>query len=147
VGQEEIEVMRTPHFLKLAQVDDQHFITGCRNGIIHLTWGRATTRFGTEEFRWLADVLGRAAGAMSPASIRDGELRVTYRPEDDCEVQVGPLILLLCPPEFQEFLKAVQEAVARLDEILASGVWAKREPEDTPPGFLEQLRRIPFSRN
>ena len=80
-------------------------------------------------------------------SLRDGGLCVTYRTDEDCEIRFGPLSLLLSPPEFQELVTAAQEAVRRLDEILASGVWERVETEGTLPGFLERLRRTHFSDN
>ena len=93
--------MRTPYFMRLVRIDDQHFITACRHGLIHLTWGRTTTRFSRDEFRRLAGLLKRAAGDLPPTSTRDGQLRVTVRLDDDCELQMGSLILLLTPAEFQ----------------------------------------------
>ena len=139
--------MRTPHFLRLAQIDDQHFITACRHGLVHLTWGRITVRFTRDEFRRLAGLLERVAGASPPTSVRSGELRVTYRPDEDCEFQMDPLILLLSPGEFQEFVKATCEAIQSLDEILASGAWDHEDAEDSSPDFVTQIRRNPFSQN
>lgn len=139
--------MRTPHFMRLAQIDDRHFITACRNGLVHLTWGRTTTRFTREEFRRLAGLLERATDTLPPNTARHGEMRVTCRPDEDCELQLGSLILLLPPDEFQDFVQAVREAVCRLDEILASGVWDRKEPEDAHPSFLEWIQRTSFSQN
>jgi hypothetical protein len=139
--------MRMPDFMPLARLDNQHFITACRHGVVHLIWGRITTRFSRDEFRRLAAMLEQAADALPPASVRDGELRVTARLDEDCELQMGPLILLLPAGQFQELAKAAQEAVQRLDEILASGAWDEEGPEEVPPNPLERLRRIPFSRN
>lgn len=140
--------MRTPHFLPLAQLDDQHFITACRHGVVHLTWGRVTVRFGRDEFKRLVGLLERTTDALPPHSTHDGDLRVTYRQDEDCELQMGSLILLLSPSGFGEFVETAREALQRLDEILASGMWDRDEPEeDTPASFLEQFRRVPFSRN
>jgi hypothetical protein len=75
-------------------------------------------------------------------------MRVTYRQDEDCELQMGSLVLLLSPSRFEEFVETAQEALQRLDDILTSGVWDREEPEDdAPASFLEQLRRVPFSRN
>jgi len=137
----------TPHFLPLAQVDDQHFVTACRHGIIHLTWGRVTMRLSRDEFRRLAALLEQAADALPPISFRDGDLRITARLDEDSEFQMGSLVLLLSPARFQEFARAMQQAVERLDEILASGVWDRQEPEPPKTSFLEQLRKTSFSRN
>jgi hypothetical protein len=139
--------MRAPNFVRLAQIDDQGFISACRHGLVHLTWGRTTTRFTREEFRRLAGLVDRAADALAPASAHDGELSVTCRLDGDCELRAGPLVLLLSPEEFQALASAVREAVRRLDQILASGTWDVEEPEDDEPGFLEQIRRNPFSLN
>lgn len=139
--------MKIPHFLRLAQVDDQHFITACRHGLVHLTWGRTTTRFAREEFRRLAALLARAADALPPTSFHDGQLRVTCRLDEDCELRMGPVVLLLSPADFEALNQAIQEAVRRLDEILASGAWDQKSPEEAPPGLLEQIQRTRFSRN
>jgi hypothetical protein len=139
--------MRTPDFVRLAQIGDQGFISACRHGLVHLTWGRTTTRLTREEFRRLAGLLERAADALPPASTHDGELSITCRLDGDCELRAGPLVLLLSPEEFQALADALREAMRRLVEILASGTWDAEEPEDDRPGFLEQIRRNPFSLN
>jgi hypothetical protein len=138
--------MRKPQFLRLAQIDDQHFITACRHGMVHLTWGRATVRLSGDEFRRLAALLARATDGLPPASVRDGEMQATCRREEVCEARLGALVLLLSPAEFQELAGASREAVLRLDKLLASGVWDQEE-EEAAPDFSEQLRRNPFSLN
>jgi len=139
--------MRTPHFVRLAEIDERRFITACRHGLIHLTWKRTTIRMTRDELWQLAGLLEQASDALPPATKRAGELVITYRQDEDCEFQIGPLVLLLSPAEFQAFVKAAREATHRLDEILESGMWDDEEPEDEPSDFWEQLRRIPFSRN
>jgi hypothetical protein len=139
--------MMTPHFLRLAQIDDQHFVTACRHGLVHLTWGRTTIRFNQDELNRLAKVLKRALDDRPPTSIRDGELCATYRLHNDSELQVKSLVLLLLPAEFQELSRVVQESVRRLEEILTSGIWDKEDLQDAPSDLLKQLRRTPFSRN
>lgn len=137
----------TSNFLPLAQLDDQHFVTACRHGIIHLTWGRVTMRLSRDEFRRLAALIEKVVDALPPISLRDGELRITARLDEDSEFQMGSLVLLLSPAQFQEFACTMQQAVERLDEILASGVWDKQEREPPKISFLEQLRKTSFSRN
>ena len=139
--------MRTPHFVRLAQIDEQRFITGCRSGVIHLTWGRITARFTEEEFRRLAALLQQAVAATPPASLRDGHLHVTCRPDEECEFHMGPLVLLLTPAEFDALAGAAQEAAERLEEILASGAWDESELEETPSDRSGLLGRTPFSQN
>jgi hypothetical protein len=139
--------MRAPHFVRLAQIDEQRFITGCRSGVIHLTWERITARFSQEEFRRLAALLQQAVAAPSPASLWDGPLHVTCRPDEEYEFRMGPLVLLLAPGEFRALAGAAQEAAERLEEILASGVWDEPEPEETPPDRSALLGRTPFSQN
>lgn len=139
--------MKAPHFVRLAQIDDQRFITGCRHGLIHLTWARTTIRFSREEFRRVANLLERAASDLPPHSLRDGEFAATYRSDDECELRLGPTVMLLPCQEFEELAHAAQEAIARLDRILASGAWDQAEPEEPETGFLERLRRNPFSPN
>jgi hypothetical protein len=139
--------MITPNFLRLAQWDDQHFATACRHGLVHLTWGRITTRLTRNEFRQLAALLQQAEDASPPISLHDRDLRITTRLDEDCELQIGPLVLLLSPTHFDALVRLAQEAVDRLDKILASGVWDRDEPEQGPSDFLEQFRRIHFSRN
>lgn len=140
-------MIRTPHFVRLVELDGQRFITACRHGLVHLTWERTTIRFSRDEFRRLAGLLNRASDDLFLAPIRDGDLRLTPRLDDDCELQVGSLVLLLSPDEFREFARAAQEAVQRLDEILASGMWDREEPEEGPTPFLRAAQRNPFSKN
>ncbi len=139
--------MRAPDFLQLARIDGQRFIAACRHGLVHLTWRRTTIRFSRDGFRRLAGLLERAADALPPSTARDGEIRVTCRLDEDCELQVGSLVLLISPAEFQALVKAASEAMRRLDQILDSGVWDRGPAEDAPPGVLEQFRRFSFSRN
>jgi len=146
--------MRAPNFIQLAWLDEQHFITSCRHGLVHVTWGRSTIHFSREEFRRLAGLLQRVANALPPLDVQDGEIRVTCRLDEDCELRIGSLILLLSPANpstpraaFPAFVQAVAEAVRHLDEILASGIWDRRDEEEAPPDILQQLRRVSFSRN
>jgi hypothetical protein len=139
--------MRIPHFLTLAQIDKLHFITACRNGVIHLTWARATIRFDRDEFRQVVRLLSRAADAQPPASLRDGDLCVIFRSKEDCEFQMGPVVLRLSPVEYRRFAQIAQEAIDRLDEILAAGVWDQPDEGENPPDTLDPVGRVPFSKN
>ena len=138
--------MRAPYFVKLAQIDEQHFIAACRHGLVHLTWERATIRFSRDEFRQLSGLLERAVDARLASVMQEGEIVVIRHLNQNREVQVGSSGLLLSSGEFQVLVEAVAEAVRRLDEILASGVW-DQEPEPPQVSFLEQLRRASFSEN
>ena len=137
----------TPNFVRLAQLDDQHFVSACRHGLIHLTWGRVTVRLSRDEFGRLTSLLEEAVTALPPISLRDRDLRITSRLDEDCELQLGSLVLLLSPARCAELAQAAQEAQVRLDRILASGVWDKDESEEHAPGLIEQFRQIRFSRN
>ena len=140
--------MKMPHFVRLAELDKQHFLTACRHGLVHMTWGRITLRLSRDEFRELASMLERATGDLPQRSIRSGDLCVTYRPDEDCEFRAGPLALLLPPAEFEQFAQVAQEAARQLAKILASGAWDRVEPEDEQPGdSIELDKRNPFSRN
>ncbi len=139
--------MRAPGFLQLVKIDERRFITACRHGLVHVTWERTTIRFSRDEFRRLVGLLQRSADALPPSLIHEGEMRITCRLDEECELQIGSLSLLLSPSEFLELAKGAREAVRRLDQILASGVWDRGEEEDTPPGLLELLRRFSFSKN
>jgi hypothetical protein len=139
--------MRAPNFLRLAQIDEQRFITACRHGLVHLTWVRTTVRFTRDEFIRLAGLLERVTDTLPPASIRDGELRATYRAGDDSELRIGSVILLLAGREFDQFAQAVREAVHQLDRLLAAGVWDREEPDDSHPGVWDPTTRNPFSHN
>ncbi len=146
-------MMGTPQFVTLAQVDRQHFITACQHGIVHLTWGRVTSRLSHDEFRLLSALLDRATKPESAAPTSHGGLRITYRPDSESEVRIDAQaetwLLLLAPSKFHTFHQAVRSAAERLTEILSSGVWDKADDaeEETPPNPLEQLRRSHFSRN
>lgn len=139
--------MRTPHFLRLAQIDEQRFISACRHGMVHLSWGRATIRFTRDEFRRLAAMLARARDTLGPSFVREGEIEITYRPAAECEIRVGAVVLLLSAAEYATIASAVQEGVQKLDDILSSGVWDRDGDEDAPQDFWEPLRRTPFSKN
>ena len=139
--------MRTPHFLRLADIDETRSISGCRHGLVHLSWGRATIRFARDEFRRLAGLLARAADSLGASFLRDGELEVTFQPEDECRVRAGAAMLLLSPDEYHELERAARAAVQRLDEILGSGMWDRHEPEEASRDFWEPLRRNLFSEN
>jgi hypothetical protein len=104
-------------------------------------------RFSRGKFRRLAALLEQASDAASPNTAHDGEVRVTYRPDEDSELRVGSLAWLLSPAEFQAFVAVAIEAVQRLDEILASGIWDRDEEDETPPNILEQFHQFSFSRN
>jgi hypothetical protein len=138
--------MRTPFYITLAQIDRERTIATCRHGLVHLSWGRTTLRFTRDEFRRLAALLKHAASAPPPFSFRDGGLRATTRPGEECELQIGALVLLLPHDEFQRLSGMVQEAVQRMEAFLASGGW-KDEPPELQESFLEQLRKTYFSQN
>lgn len=121
----------------------------CKHGIVHMTWRRTTMRLSRDELRQLASLLAQAADELLPATLRHGDLRVTCRLDDDCEFQMGPLVLLLPAKQFQEFATMVGTAARRMDKLLDSGVWDEKEPEETleQPDFLERFRKPLFSRN
>jgi hypothetical protein len=139
--------MRTPHYVRLAQIDEQRFIAGCRQGLVHLTWRRSTIRFSRDEFRRLANLMERVASKMPPHPLRDGEFQATYRRNDECELRIGPLVMLLSCQDFEQLASAAREAIRRLDDILDSGAWDREEPEEPATSFLERLYRNPFSPN
>jgi len=139
--------MRTPHFMRLAQIDETRSISGCRHGLVNLGWGRTTIRFSRDEFRRLAALLARAGDSLGPSFQREGEIEITYHPEDECKVQAGAVALLLSPAEYRELERGAREALERLDEILSSGMWDREEPEEGSRDFWEPLRRSPFSDN
>jgi hypothetical protein len=138
--------MKAPHFMVLAQIDQQHSISACRHGIIHLSWARITLRFTEDEFRRLARVLKQANDSLPPSSLRDENLGVTSRPDGDREIQIDSWLLHLSPTEFGEFVRLTEEALQTLGRILTSGMWKGEEPE-RHAGLLEQIRRVSFSRN
>jgi hypothetical protein len=139
--------MKTPHFLRLAQIDETRSISGCRHGLVHLSWGRATIRFARDEFRRLAGLLARAGDSLGSSFLREGELEITFHPQDECSVRAGAALLLLSPAEYRELERAAREAIERLDEILGSGMWDREEPAEGSQDFWEPLRRNPFSDN
>jgi hypothetical protein len=146
-GVETVEAMRTPHFMTLAEIDREHFVSACRHGVVHLTWGRATLRLHRDELKRLATLLDRASDSPPPTTVSSGRLRVTFREDEESEVQIQSLTLLLSPGGFWDLARATQEATERLDEILASGVWDEPEEQEDPPDPLQQLRRVTFSKN
>ena len=139
--------MRAPHFVRLAQLDEQRFISACRHGLVHLTWGRATLRLFRDEFRSLASLLEQAVQAEPPNSLRDGQIQVSARLDGDGELRVGTLVLLLSPEDFQLVSRTAREAVTRLDRFLSSGVWDRDEEDDTPTDSGALFQRTPFSEN
>jgi hypothetical protein len=139
--------MRVPHFVRLAQIDDQRFISACRHGLVHLTWGRATLRMLRDEFRSLANLLERVDQAQAPTTAREAEIEVCARLDGDGELRVGTLVLLLSPDELRQFARSTREAVARLERLLASGIWARSEEDAATPDSGAPFQRTPFSEN
>jgi hypothetical protein len=140
--------MRTPHFVRLVEIDEHRFISACRHGLIHLTWGRLTVRFARDEFRRVAALLARAVDGIPPSFVRDAGFRATYREEEECELRIGPLALLLNADEFVDFAEAAGDAIRRLDEILDSGMWDREEEADDGPDSLPSpFRGTRFSDN
>lgn len=139
--------MRSPHFQKLAEIDDHRFIMGCRHGMVHLTWGRMTLRFQRDEFRRLAGILARAVDGLPPVFVEEGEIHVAYR-ADESELRLSTLILLLPGDELVELAYAAQDAIRRLDDVLASGVWADQDSTiDVPSDSASTLGGTRFSVN
>lgn len=58
--------MRIPHFVRLAEIDALHFISACRQGMVHLIWDRASIRLDRDEFWRLAKLLEQAAAPARP---------------------------------------------------------------------------------
>jgi hypothetical protein len=131
----------------LAQIDEVRFISGCRSGVVHLTWERTTIRFAEDEFRRLADLLSLACQSDPPASLWDGNLYITCRLDDDCELRLGSLVLLISSEELQDLGQAARQAVKRLDKITASGIWD--EPDTQRPAInpFDLLGKPSFSQN
>lgn len=139
--------MRAPHFVRLAQIDEQRFISACRHGLVHLTWGRATLRLLRDEFRRLANLLEKVTEAEAPIKVRDGEIEVSGRLDGDGELRIGALVLLLSPDELQQFATVAREAMTRLNRLLASGVWNRDEEDEAPFSSGAPIQRTPFSEN
>jgi hypothetical protein len=132
----------------LAEIDEQHFFTACRHGLVHITWARTTLRLTRKEFKEVAHLLTPVSGPDTPSSGRSGKIRFAYRPDDECELQLGSIVLLLSSTEFQSFATATKKAIQQLDKLLSSGAWEKEiEPEEPSSGISERLRRNPFSEN
>ncbi len=129
--------MSGPRFAILVRIDDQHLISACAHGVVHLTWERATLRFALDEFRELVGLAEQAAAARAPWRGGSGRLAMDCRPDGPCELQAGAVILRLPPAEFRRLAGALLQARRRLDELLASGEWS----DDEPPG---PGRRDPF---
>jgi hypothetical protein len=138
--------MKAPHFVVLARIDQQHSISACRHGIVHLTWTRVTMRFSMDEFQRLAGLLDQINDEAPLGSVRDGSLRIVSRPDEECEIRMGSWVLLLSAVKFRRFAKLVREAGQSLQGILDSGIWDEPEQEP-PPDILEEIRRNPFSKN
>ena len=139
--------MRAPHFVRLAEIDEQRFISACRHGLVHLTWGRATVRLMQDEFRSLANLLEGLGRTPPPSSAREGQIEVSARLDGDGELRVGTLVLLLSPDELRQFATSAREAVTRLDRLLASGVWDREEEDEAPFSSGAPIQRTPFSEN
>jgi hypothetical protein len=145
--------VRVPHFITLAQIDRAHFITACRHGVVHLTWGRTTVRFSHSQFEKLVGLVQYVADGPPPASAHDEELWVTSRLEEDSELRVGSTVILLSPSEWQAFSRAMRSAAQHLSDVLASGAWddpedrVDREEQQAPSNPLLQLRETRFSDN
>jgi hypothetical protein len=131
----------------LASIDRLRFITACRHGLIHLTWGRITLRLGRNEFRRMVRFLDATATNPATAQVRDGEVRLTLRIDEESEFRVGAAVLLLAPNEFSAFVSLCRQARDELEKILASGVWDRDQVDDEPPDHLAQFKPDSFSKN
>ena len=143
-------MMRTPHFLRLAEIDERRFINACRHGLVHLTWERVTVRLSRDEFRRLAELLARSADALPPSSLRDGSLEVSRSAHGDCVLRLGSLALSLSQEEHHALSRAATEAVEQLDKILDTGMWDEDRAdggESAPRSILEHFRQHRFSEN
>lgn len=138
--------MRAPHFVRLAQIDEHRFISACRHGLVHLTWGRVTLRFRRDEFRQMAEMLTEIIRHAPPVTRRVGVLSISRQFGGDWELRVGPMALHLESEVGEAFALTAQEAVRQLDEVLASGMWDRQEEEEPPASFEDRLH-ISFSSN
>jgi hypothetical protein len=138
--------MRPPHFVRLAEIDEHRYITACRHGLVHLTWGRTTNRLNREEFLRLVNLLEQAADGQPPVHAGQGGLQVTCRQDEDCEIRIGACVLLLSSAEFEGFVGVARKAMYHLEEVLDSGMWDQKD-EESPPSVLDQLQRTSFSDN
>jgi hypothetical protein len=143
-------LFRAPHFVRLVDIDQRHFINACRHGLVHLTWDRVTVRFTRDEFRRLARLLARSSVSQA-GPLRDGELEAACHANRECELRLGSLTLTLSLEEYQALGRAAQEAVVQLDKILDAGMWDEREADATesapPTSILERFRQHRFSDN
>jgi hypothetical protein len=133
--------------MRLASIDRLRFIVACRHGLVHLTWKRITLRLSRNEFRRLARLLDQATAGLPPGQFRDGDMRLTWRHDEESEIRVGEFVLLFASSEFTAFADLVGQALDRLDEILASGMWDPVQADDEPSDPLAQFRPDSFSRN
>jgi hypothetical protein len=141
--------LRAPHFVRLAEIDERHFINACRHGLVHLTWDRVTVRFTRDEFRRLARLLARSSVSQA-GPLRDGELEAACRARGGCELRLGSITLALSLEEYHALSRAAGEAVVQLDKILDAGMWDQREAgevQSAPPSILERFRQHRFSDN
>lgn len=140
--------MRTPQILRLAQIDDQHFVMACGHGLIHLTWGRATIRMSRDEFRHMGRLLEQAADESDPpAPTTDHTMSMVNRADGMSELRFSSMALILAPAEFQSLCHMARLALTQLDAFLAAGFWERQPPEDSYPHIWETSQRTPFSIN
>ena len=134
---------KTPQILRLAQLDDQHFVMACGHGLIHLTWDRATVRMSRDEFRRLGHLLERPGDDVSAGQ----DPSLIHRADGTVELCLGAIAWILAPAEFQNFCRLVGFALSQLDAFLAAGFWEREAPEDSYPVIWEESQRVPFSIN
>lgn len=138
---------KTPQILRLAQLDDQHFVMACGHGLIHLTWDRATVRMSRDEFRHLGHLLEQAVDDVPPARATSHDPSLVSRADGTLELRQGAIAWILAPAEFQDFCRLVGLALSQLDAFLAAGFWEREAPEDSYPVIWEESQRVPFSIN
>jgi hypothetical protein len=128
--------MARTHFSRLAHAPGQGVVSVCRHGLIHLTWGNVTLRLERELFLRLGRLLDRALAIASPIPIYDGELSVGFD-QTHFRITVEAIEWSLSTEAFLAFRAMVQEAVERLEALLASGRWD--EPDEAEPLTLNPM--------
>ena len=138
--------MAGTHFVQLARLEETGLVTVCRHGIVHFSWHNVTVRLRTDTFQRLGALLEKGQTLMSPIPICDEELCVGIE-ESDYRVSVGIVELLLTPQEFLTFVRLVQQALQRLEEVVNENAWNEPQPKPMRFAALETIFPPSFSPN
>ena len=139
--------MARTHFSRLAYAPGQGAVSICRHGLVHLTWENLTLRLQRPIFLRLGRLLERGLATSSSIPLFEEGLSIHVQ-GSQFRVAIAPIELTLSAETYLVFRGMIQQAMQRLESLIASGSW--EEDDDVEPLALlpwEELDTPSFSLN